>query len=597
MKNTGIKSVIIVLFLVVLPLQGQTAFPAELAAEYREMPGELVYVHQNTSLLFSGETLYYKLYCMDHSTGKPSGISKIAYVALLNNDREVVFRQKLRLQNGTAKGDFLLPSEIPTGSYKLLAYTQWMKNDNGAPVFSADLMLINPYQDTPPAHLPEVFKDSIADDSIPIQAPYISQPMGPATQNATPVFIAALNKEAFGKRERVELELLSQITEAHGGHYSLSVRQIPGIEQPPHADPLAFVGKARTAASTGGQKEEIFLPELRGELISGKVQTAGGLQPVSNIPLALSMSGDDFIFDMARTDERGKFYFNIDLNYEGNSGIFQVLGDEKDEEYEILLDPHSVPVPGTLKFYDFRLDPRHAEEITDRSIRNQIENAYGEVKADTLVRGEQEIPFYRNFQLQIRLDDFTRFNTIEETLVEVVDHVWLARDNQGDPMFQVRPFDGYLDGIGLAPMVFMDGLFIQKHKDIVSFPARRIKNIFISRDRYQLGANIFQGILAFETFSSDFADSFYRDFLKPETLFKPEPAKTYFFQQYSGSDEKTRIPDFRRQLYWNPDLEIMAANKKIHWYTSDLPGTYEMRIHGYTTAGKPVAVYQTFIVE
>lgn len=131
----------------------------------------------------------------------------------------------------------------------------------------------------------------------------------------------------------------------------------------------------------------------------------------------------------------------------------------------------------------------------------------------------------------------------------------------------------------------------------MNFPARRIKNIFISRDRYQLGANVFQGILAFETFSSDFADSFYRDFLKYETLFKPEPTKTYFFQQYSGSNEKSRIPDFRRQLYWNPDLEILADKTYIHWYTSDLPGTYEIRLQGYTSAGKPVAAHKTFIVE
>jgi len=597
MKNTGINCLLVVWILAAMPLQAQTALPAELAAAYREMPGELVYVHQNTGLLFSGETLYYKLYCLGRSTGKPSSISKIAYVAIVNREREVVFRQKLRLQDGTGQGDFLLPADIPTGSYKLLAYTQWMKNGNGAPVFSSDLMLINPYQEVPQDYLPENRADSITADSLAIQPAKILQRAIPSIPSGAEAFTATLNREVYGRRQKVELELLSPDADAPGGRYSISVRRIPDLKPPPPSDPLAFEELARTTEAPGAQKEEIFLPEIRGELISGKVQTASGSQPVANIPLALSLSGDDFIFDMARTDGQGRFYFNIDLDYEASSGIFQVLGNVKEEEYDLLLDPHSVPVPGPLEFYDFRLDPMLAAEIRDRSIRNQIENAYGEVKADTLVKVAQEIPFYRNFQQQIRLDDFTRFNTIMETLVEVVDHVWLDRDAQGDPLFQVRPFDGYLDGIGLPPMVFMDGLFIQNHEDIVSFPARRIKNIFISRDRYQLGANIFQGILAFETFGSDFADSFYRDFLKPETLFKPVPAKTYFYQEYNGSDEKTRIPDFRQQLYWNPGLEIVEAKTNIHWYTSDLPGTYEIRIQGYTATGHPVALHKTFIVE
>jgi hypothetical protein len=146
-------------------------------------------------------------------------------------------------------------------------------------------------------------------------------------------------------------------------------------------------------------------------------------------------------------------------------------------------------------------------------------------------------------------------------------------------------------------MVFIDGLYIQNHSDIVNYPARQIKNIFISRDRYQIGANIFQGILAFETFSSDFSETFSRDFLKLQPLFKPEPMKAYFFQEYNGSKEKERIPDYRQQLYWNPNLEIMGANSRIHWYTSDLPGAFEIRMEGYTPAGKPVAFYKIFNVE
>ena len=595
MINKGISNMI-VLLLAASMLPAQTSMPQSQTDIFKNMPGEKVYVHYNSGLLFAGETLYYKLYCRNTSNNRHSSLSKIGYIALVDRDHEPVFMQKLRLQDGSGQGDFFVPADIPSGSYKLVAYTQWMKNRNGAPVFLSDIMIINPYQNTPEEHLEKTVPDSLAFDSIPLKPTGIPASAKSSTRNGTPSFTAVLNKEVYRKREKVELELNTESIDARGGHYSLSVRRIPDIGHPPQLDPFTFEVIAGTTVPAEVRQGEVFLPELRGELISGKVVGAGDSQPAGNIPLALSLSGDEFIFDMARTNGEGRFYFNIDLEYQNTDGIFQVLNAEE-REYDILPDQHILPLPESLEFYDFKLDSQLEQDIRSRSIWNQIENAYQEVKADTLIRREQKLPFYRNFQLKYALDDFTRFNTIEETLVEIVDHIWLVRNAQGDPRFQVRPFDGYLDGIGLPPMVFIDGLYIQNHSDIVSYPARQIKNIFISRDRYQIGANIFQGILAFETFSSDFSETFSRDFLKLQPLFKPEPMKAYFFQEYNGSKDKEQIPDYRQQLYWNPHLEIIGANSRIHWYTSDLPGAFEIRMEGYTVAGKPVALYKIFNVE
>jgi hypothetical protein len=112
-----------------------------------------------------------------------------------------------------------------------------------------------------------------------------------------------------------------------------------------------------------------------------------------------------------------------------------------------------------------------------------------------------------------------------------------------------------------------------------------------------VGANVFQGILAFETFSSDFSETFYRDFLRREAMFKPQPHKSYYFEQYGSGEEKGRIPDFREQLYWDPDLGISGETENVRWYTSDLGGTYEIRIEGYATNGRPVSLTTYFSVE
>jgi hypothetical protein len=563
-------------------------------AGFNDIPGEAVYVHHNSSLLFAGETLYYRIYCMNTTVKKPSRLSKMAYIALVGIDGLEVFRHKIQLDDGLGQGDFFVPASVPTGSYKLLAYTQWMKNGRGTPVFESDIVLINPYLNTVARYRELPLPDSLATDSMG------TRPVTPSLPENNPVtfnnlqLTFSLDKQVYQKRELVTLELTADNAAVPGGAYSISVKRIPELTQPDsgHAPLIPVIGNTIERVGSG----TMVLPELRGELISGTISTNEEGLPLANIPLAVSFVGDEFVFDMARTDGDGKFYFNISHNYAEDSGIFQVVSPDA-AAFDIRIETHTLPVPASETFYKFTMNADLAKEIRDRSIRNQIENAYEEVKADTLVQPEESIPFYRDFQLQYHLDDYTRFNTIEETLVEIVDHVWVTKGPAGAIRYQVRPFDGYLDGIGIAPMVFMDGLFIQNHRDIAGFPARRIKNIFISRDRFQVGAHVFQGILAFETFSSDFSETFYRDFLRREAMFKPQPHKSYYFEQYGSGEEKGRIPDFREQLYWDPDLGISGETENVRWYTSDLGGTYEIRIEGYATNGRPVSLTTYFSVE
>jgi len=584
------KILMVISFLALTRLAGQGTRADEV---YRTIPGEAVYVQHNTNLLFSGETLYYKLYCMNPASGKPSALSKIAYVAMVGKDRQTVFQHKLRLENGMGQGEFFVPANVSTGSYKLIAYTNWMKNGQGNPVFTADVVLVNPYQDTSENYLEKPVPDSLVTDSLEVLNE--KQPAPPVEHEPDAgQLTATLDKSQFGKRALVRLDLQAGNETVAGGYYSLSVRRLSDLGHPSEPEPAPIRMATATFGDTG--QGTPVLPEMRGELLSGKVQAPEEGMPVNNLPVAFSITGDDFIFEIARTNEQGTFYFNLDRDYDTTKGIFQVL-DQEGKGYDIRMDEETVPIPESLNFYEFSLNDELADEIRTRSIQNQIENAYVEVKADTLIQPRRVLPFYRDFQLRYHLDDFTRFNTIEETLVEIVDHVWLSQDRQGQPMFQVRPLDGYLDGIGMPPMVFMDGLYIQNHKDILGFPARQIKNIFISRDRYQIGANVFQGILAFETFASDFSDNFYRDFLKAKPLFRPQTSKAYYFQSYDNSGKQERIPDFRRQLYWVPNLSLSGGKKQVHWFTSDLAGTYEVNLQGFTSEGQPISLVKLFNVE
>ena len=110
-----------------------------------EVPKERVYLHVNSSLLLSGEKLLYKFYCLNSETNKLSELSKTGWVIFVNSDMQQVFKHKLQLQGGQSYSDFFIPSNLPSGAYKILAYTNWMLNADQN-YFEQDVYVLNPYQ-------------------------------------------------------------------------------------------------------------------------------------------------------------------------------------------------------------------------------------------------------------------------------------------------------------------------------------------------------------------------------------------------------------------------------------------------------------------
>lgn len=89
--------------------------------------GERVYVQTDKQFYLSGELLWLKLYTTD-SGGKLSSFSKVGYVELLNDSIPEI-QIRLDLANGTGNDWMELPVTLPTGYYRLVAYTRYMQNE------------------------------------------------------------------------------------------------------------------------------------------------------------------------------------------------------------------------------------------------------------------------------------------------------------------------------------------------------------------------------------------------------------------------------------------------------------------------------------
>ena len=100
-------------------------------------PQEKVYLHFDNTGYFKGETIRFKAYVKRMDTGKPSAISSVLYVELVNPIGDVCERRTLKIENGEAEGDIKLDSIVgSSGFYEVRAFTRYMTNWGTPAVFS-----------------------------------------------------------------------------------------------------------------------------------------------------------------------------------------------------------------------------------------------------------------------------------------------------------------------------------------------------------------------------------------------------------------------------------------------------------------------------
>ncbi len=556
---------------------------------YTAVPQEKVFIHYNTSLLFSGEYLYYRVYCFDTKSNLSSKISKIAYVILLDESGKSIFEHKVQLKNGLGQGDFFMPVSVPSGNYKLIAYTQWMLNAD-AHFYEGDISILNPYQ----ADQNAIVSQKITKDSISNLGTAAAQLKAPKTTSNSNTIVINSDNQNYKNRSKVKLTLESATVGY--GNYSVSVRKKDRFDKAEMISSESF-SKMYGAVKSKSKpiKSSFFLPELRGELIYGKIVPKDPSVSMAIQSIGFSLSGKASDLQIISTDDDGNFIFNLH-NRKGKEEILsQVIGDAR-SDYTIVFDEIPEIKPSNLNFYQFKVSPEFEQEILNRSINNQIDNNFYSVKPDTIQQPKPSLPFYGKNKITYNLDEYNRFNTIRETIVEVVASVWTRKDDNGKEVFTTR---GYYDGPNdtFLPLLIVDGTYIQDHEEVIDLDATKVKSISLIRDRYYLGNQIFAGVLVIETFDNDFASLLTKDYIQSISLSSLENDKKYFVQQYSDDNPYDRIPDYRSQLLWNPNLAISNKNATLEFYTSDVKGDFEICLEGFTNSGLPVSIKKYITVQ
>jgi hypothetical protein len=589
LKNP-LKSIPLLLALCLgLPLGAQVRISSEEELKILgDTPMEAMYMHTSGTLFMPGEYLYFSLYCINTQTYKLSDLSEVAYVQLIGEDNGVVFTQKIDLVKGRGQGDYFFPTSLPSGNYKLVSYTHWMKNAGTAQFFAGDLTFLNPYRADQ-----AVFLDPGRDGegcSARREQGVTEEPAEPSRDLGI-----LLEKASFKKGEQVRLQVKNFRGARGYGTYSLSVRRRDGLPGP---DPVSAVKYAESYPQLLKKipqrvNDILSIPEQRGELISGQVTTPAGI-PLEGASISLSLPGTDFQVKKVRTDGEGKFYTYLTRPYRGRTGMAEVVSPGVEKALFNWFSPHDFE--GDIPcFYHFELKPDMAAEIRKRSIDNQVENSYFEAKPDTLEVPVASDPFEGEVPEVYNLEDYTRFATLEETLVELIEHVWVKQEDDGGATFWVRQpmAPRGPDYTTDPPLVVVDGILVPDHNGLLGYDARKIKTIRVLREKYQLGGESYQGMVVIETIDNTFSETWDVPLGTSFTFLPPSPRKNYFRQMAAPGN----IPDYRSQLLWEPDITLQGGTQTYSFIASRLSGTYEVRLEGFTTYGKPITLKTYFQIE
>lgn len=553
--------------------------------QFKVLPSEKVYISMNTSLLFTGEYLFYKMYCLDDKTKQPSKTSTIGYVELINENEEIIFKHKIRLKKSQGQGDFFVPTTVPSGNYKLIGYTRWMKNGSMNLFFQEDVSIINPYQVNQDAILPDLAEKVAIGETK--HMPAIEEDKR---------FVLSTDKKTYAKKSKVTVGLQNFRGAAGYGNYTVSVRKKEDFKDANKHTPESYIEwHQKQAASADIFYDEIrFAPELDGELIKGQISSKEPTTSVINKKISISIPGEDFQLKVVQTDSSGVFHVNINKDYTESKALFQVLEAAK-EAYTIKIEREESMDYTSLKFHKFYINPEMQAAIVKRSVHNQIENGYFTIKPDTLRLDLLNDPYGGAFVETIKLEEYTRFNTLDETIVELVPNVWTKKNKEDVKVFKVRSFDETYEESEYDALVYIDGVFIVNPEEVLDFDTRKVVTVNTVREKYRIGGKYYFGMVNVVTNEGNYFDLFKDDNITQFTLDSPRPVKNYFNQMHMVDSEK-KIPDFRDQLLWKPTVPFEGKDLALSFYTSEVSGEYEVLLEGFSIYGRPVAIRETFMV-
>lgn len=544
-----------------------------LAAGFSAAAGlvERTYVCTDRHSYVAGEDVFCSVFCFDGGSGSLSDFSSVAYVELISPEGSAV-RVKMALQDGRGAGRLRLPSTLPTGNYRLIAYTALNRNEEDMDYFRGS-RVISVYNTLSASR-----QESVVLDAASAAVAGKDHSYGAAVEGKGRSYGAAAPAGLVMEQRGDSLFLRNSGTECLDFCLSLSISDaLPDPEGPGLADFLEARSGDRTTLRTDAK---LSIPEYEGEIVSIRVPAM-----YSGVTAVLSGPGLRNDIYSSTVDSTGLVSFYTGNIYGDRDLVFELNSRDVNDDFSLeVLSPFASPELDRDGVPELHLNGSVAEDLKRRSVAMQISRHFGIDEYMDSLQLRPDLLFKGGTMTVYEMDDYTRFPTMRETIVEYVREVHIRRQD-GEPVLKIVPgksFESYSSMLGGNALVLVDGVPVSEHGRVLDLNPALLRRICIYPYDVSTGSCIYSGVVNFISFRGDMAGLQF-----PGRVRILDFHGVTFPVTVGAAEEDSLSPDYRYTRIWQPLLHLEAGEELA------LPlgkcGAEELRLELEGVVGRSVA--------
>ena len=542
---------------------------------------ERTYISTDRQIYMAGDEIRCSAFCIDVSDGiRLSEVSALAYVEL-HSAEGLACTAKIALIGGRGAGAVKLPKSLPTGNYRLFAYTALNKSEKGYDYMQSckTVSIFNPYTDARVKGGVEI----VANSEYGIPA---------ASDNAAAsgeLQITAGKTASINSETDIQLSNLSAVPAS----LSVSVVLNDGMISPLQDDVVSFAehaGKPDVVTYKDGT-----IPEYEGEIIHARVS---GISPEN-----MNVLNGKFAFISAPGDKSDVYSTSVEPD--GTMSFFtnNIYGD-KDLVCEIEDIPDDIPChieiipafanPDVTGIESLKICPGLESKLTRRSLNSQVEHAFA---SDTLLEflPVRENLLFRSDGVTYKLDDYTRFPLMTEVISEFVTEL-RAKKRGGKRELSVMYDKDNLGNIQYSrqsALVMLDGVPVFDHDKILEYDPLLVESINIYDGVSFIGNRSYEGIANFVTYKRNLPSLKFGGNVRVHSFQGASVPSAFTCSQLPDG-----YPDYRTTLYWHPEVDLEPGESlTIRCKTPGYEGNFDIIVEGIGRDGRPIMQKATFKVE
>ena len=534
-------------------------------------PTERIFVSTDRSAYLAGDAVWCSLTCLDEN-GLFSNASAVSYVELVSEEGTAC-TAKIGLLEGRGAGSFRIPVTTPTGTYRILAYTAVNTAENGTP-WLAGSRLVTVFNTTSRAR--------VADNVL------IGSGNAPLAQEGRPAAEGQLELSSRIRLPKGQSAVLSLHNGGAAASVSLSIYHADDLPEGARENtPAGFLKALPASVST----VRAVTVENDGEIISARIR--GTVLKADDLTLAtLSAAGSPTDLYIGRTEGNDRLRFYTSNIYGNREIVCEVSQLDRQEGYIDFESPFLFPETGPLP--KLALDPALRPDLNARKAALRAEKTRRIDTLTTYMTHREDLLLASIPSHRYHLDDYTRFHSVKEILVEITPELHLRTDH-GVPSLLLTYSDALdrrsdrTDNIA----VMMDGVLLSDLNLLLGFDAMLLEDIDIYDQPLVCGRTPLHGIVNFIT-KKNYVTA----------LHFPASVRVVDFQgvaypvAYNGAVPEGEGQDLRQLLYWHPILNLDAGSDyRLEFNTPGYAGHFKAVAEGFTEDGKPVYQEFTFEVE